>query len=228
MGNWQAGAGVSPVSTHTIKCYHAGSAVAPANLSFKKTYGTYSDSTLLANLWADYHIDDLIITIPRAIRDIKTTFEIASQYNTIASWDTNKTIIIQHLEDNLDSSIAGVLRTMVRATGTDLQYATVVAMRDAIRQNFINGKTYLFSINGIEKQSRIQSATALTHPVTPPGGIFMVDDDISDSTNNKYITLNPTFGVPSNGIITAYQTIATTAGSPPLEFPEVYFRNTYE
>ena len=225
LGNWHGG--TSPASTRLIRCYHAGNAIARANLSFKKTYGTYTDANIINNLWSDYQIDDLVITIPRAIRDIKITLEISKQYNTAQTWDNNKNLIIKHLEDNLDSSIAGVLRAMVRATGSNLQYTLPVTMRDIIRQNFINGKTYLISINGIEMQSRIQSVDTFSHPITPPGGTFIIDDSIDDSINNKYITLAPQFGVSSSGTL-VYQEIVVAPASPALLLPEVYFRNTYE
>lgn len=224
LGNWHGG--TSPASTRAIKCYHAGSGTARANLSFKKTYNaTYTDANLVAGLWSDYLIDDLVITIPRPIRDIKITLEISQQYN--ATWDANKPLIIKHLEENLDSSIAGVLRTIVRATGAGLTYGTPLLMRNMIRQNFIQSQTYIISINGIEMQSRIKSLNTFSHPITPPGGTFVIDDNIADSINNKYITLAPQFGVSSSGTLT-YQTIAIGAASPPLLTPEVYFRNTYE
>ena len=52
LGNWYGG--TSPNHTRLIRCYHAGSSTARANLSFKKTYGTYTDANIIANLWSDY------------------------------------------------------------------------------------------------------------------------------------------------------------------------------
>ena len=224
LGNWFGGN--PPASARSIKYYHAGNANARANLSFKRTYGSYAtDSTFLDNIWTDYEIDDLIITIPRAIKDIKYVYAKAVAYKS--TWDVNKPRILEDFEDNLDSSIAGVLRSMARATGATLKYSLVDNLLYTIRENFINNKTYVFSINAIELQSRMRSLTELTNPMNTPETLFRVDDNISDSINNKYITLLPSFGAKSDGTLD-YRVITIGSNSPTLIQPELYFRNTYE
>lgn len=220
LGNWY---GTAPSSATTIRCYHAGSSIARANLNFKKTYGDYTtEGTFLTDLWTNYVIDDIEITIPRAIKDIKTTYELVGVHD--ATWTADKIAVQIELEESLDSSIAGILRQMVNATGSGLTYTTVTALKTGIRSVFINNKTYAFSINGIELQSRMTSISTLTNPINPPGGNFSVDDNISDSVNNKYITLPATFGAAAGGQLT-YKLITSNIS---LVEPEVYFRNTYE
>ena len=214
----------NPYSTLDIKCYHAGNSIARANLNFKKTYGIYNDATFLANLWTDYEIDDIVLTIPRAIRDIKYTYELVGTYSSTWTAD-NKSLVQLNLQENLDSTVAGPLRVMVNATGSGLYFTTITALKNAIRSVFISGKTYLFSINGIELQCRMQSLSELTELVE--NQIFIVDDNIADSLNNKYITLPASYGPASDGQLT-YTTITSESGSPALIQPEVYFKNTYE
>lgn len=220
LGNWY---GTAPGSATTIKCYHAGNSIARANLNFQKTYGDYTtEGTFLTDLWTDYAIDDIVLTIPRVINDIKYTYELVGTYS--ATWATDKPMVQLDLQENLDSSVAGPLRVMVNATGSGLTYTTVTALKNAIRSVFISGKTYAFSINGIELQTRMQSVSVLTEPIE--NEVFVIDDNIADSLNNRYITLPASYGA-ADGQLT-YTTITSGVGSPALLNPEIYFRNTYE
>ena len=229
LGNWY---GTAPDSATAIKCYHAGNSIARANLSFQKTYGDYTtEGTFLTDLWTDYAIDDIVLTIPRVINDIKYTYELVGTYS--ATWATDKPMVQLDLQENLDSSAAGILRQMINATGTiivngetvDLKYATVELLKEAIRLTFISNKTYAFSINGIELQARILSLSTLTNRITDT--TFIINDNIGDSLNNKYITLPASYGADADGQLT-YTTITLGIGSPALIQPEVYFKNTYE
>lgn len=219
LGNWY---GTAPSSATTIKCYHAGNATARANLNFKKTYpSTFAnDTAFLAALWPanDYIIDEIVITEPRLIKDIRYTYEAVIE-NT-ASWATTKVAVQIDLEENLDSSGAGVLRQIVNAAAT---VGDITLLKTRIRDVFITNRTYIFSINGIELQSRMQCSILLNNPLYA-NVQFAIDDNIGDSLNNKYITLPGSTGVDSDGALT-YTTI--TSNNTLLE-PEVYFRNTYE
>ena len=220
LGNWY---GTAPVSASTIKCYHAGNGVARTNLTFKKTYGDYTtEGTFLTDLWSNYTIDDIVLTEPRLMRDIRYTYVLVNTYS--ATWATNKSLVQINLEENLDSGGAGVLRQMVNATGSGLYYTDVTALKAGIRSVFINNKTYIFSINGIQLQTRMMSESTLTNVVPNPDVTFVIDDNIADSLNNKYVTLLGTTGPTTAGILT-YQTINSNLS---LEYPELYFKNTYE
>ena len=113
----------------------------------------------------------------------------------VEPWAADKPEVLIYLQENLDSSAAGILRQMVNATGTiivngetvNLKYATVELLKEAIRLTFISNKTYAFSINGIELQARMLSLSTLTNPIT--NTTFIINDNIGDSLNNKYITL---------------------------------------
>ena len=220
LGNWY---GTAPSTATTITCYHAGNSIARANLSFKRAYASsYTDANFLAALWPSggYQIDDIVLAMPRVFRDIKYVYELATLYSS--TWATNKSKVQLDLQENLDSSAAGVLRQMVNATGANLQYTSATSLKTGIRSVFIHGKTYLFSINGIELQTRMQSATTLTNPLTELA--FTIDDNIGDSLNNRYITLPASYGAAADGKLT-YKIITSSVS---LLNPEVYFRNTYE
>ena len=90
--------------------------------------------------------------MPRVFRDIKYVYELATLYGS--TWATNKSKVQLDLQENLDSSAAGVLRQMVNATGDTLLYSTAASLKMGIRSVFIHNKTYLFSINGIELQTK--------------------------------------------------------------------------
>lgn len=216
-------------STKIMKCYHAGNSIARANLSFQKTYGNYAaEGNFIADLWTTYEIDDIILTMPRVMNDIKKTYEEVSSHS--GTWATDKPEVLLYLQENLDSSAAGILRQMVNATGTiivngetiNLTYATVELLKEAIRLTFISNKTYAFSINGIELQARMRSLSTLTNPITST--TFVINDNIGDSLNNKYITLPASYGAAADGQLT--YTVVTSNNF--LLEPELYFRNTYE
>lgn len=226
LGNWY---GTAPSTATTITCYHAGNSIARANLSFKRTYANtiVADNIFIQNLWPvnGYEIDDIVLTMPRMMRDIKYVYELVMLYES--TWTVaNKSRVQIDLEENLDSSISSVLKQMVNVTGTGLTYTTVAALKTAIQTSFIKGKIFLISINGLQLQTRLRSNPDPMYPMINPVTSleYIIDENIADSLNNRYVLLLSNTGAAADGTLT-YQTITC---SPAIEYPEIYFRNTYE